>query len=75
MSTLVMKIRGKVVYFRVKEINRVYVLPDFEQSLFTIKDYAPGSWLALKICLGKILPLVTSKVGITLNEYRTEARI
>lgn len=71
-----MKIKGgKVVHFKAEDINRVYSLSDFDQPLFTTKDYALGIWLVSKLCLGKNVPRETTKEGIISNEFMAKANI
>lgn len=70
-----MKIKGKVGHFRAEEINRVYGLLNSDQSPFTANYYSSVSGLDSKFFSGKNVPWATSKVGITLSEFTTEARI
>lgn len=75
LSTLLMEIKGKLVHFGAEEIDRMYGLPNSNQSLFNTKDCDLGSWLVSTICLGKNVPWATMKVGITPCEFMVEARI
>lgn len=69
LSTLVMKIREKVVHIKDEKIKRIYALLDSDQSLFTTKNCAWGSWLVSKLCPGKNIPWATTKAGITSSEF------
>lgn len=75
LSTPEMRIRGKMVNFRVEQINRVYGLLHANRSLFSIKDCTMGSYLVLRVCSNINVPWETKKVGITSNELKIEARI
>lgn len=45
-----MNIRGKDVYFRAKQINEVYVLPNADMTEFQEKSCDPGTWMSSILC-------------------------
>lgn len=69
------RIRGKIVNFRVEAVYQIYHLQDHDMAPFCVKYCASGEWLVFKLCPGVDVPWAAEKRGITSKEFTAEAKI
>ncbi|KAF3636612.1 hypothetical protein FXO38_24075 [Capsicum annuum] len=74
-SNMTIKIRGKHMYFRIKQIYDIYVLPNSNIGEFKEKGSEMRSWLAKRLCPKKEVSWMETKTNIYMNDLTFEARI